>query len=255
MGIFQVFINVVFITLVLSTEINAQTHSGPPNLQFAIAISEDIPMSQRTTIDVALNLVKTTLSEEMPLIHNPQQNDFIVHFGSTKEFNERYPLNHTTVKMFSDFEGDAYSMLLSLPNGQNIVIVRILWDKVMYENNQERKHALAHLTVALGHEIYGNVRNFVNPKNRKRPMVPTQGKENPEYLRAEIFAFNAGIEFIDKLTTKLHLLGPDFLTPFQNIRAKEVQIRDHYQARLDAIAPTVVAFPAQKALSCFQFLK
>ena len=75
------------------------------------------------------------------------------------------------------------------------IFLCILSDRIFFdENNKERVDGIARLTVALGHEIYGNTQMYL-----EYDLSTASTKALPSRKQSEIKAFTAGINFINRV--------------------------------------------------------
>jgi hypothetical protein len=79
------------------------------------------------------------------------------------------------------------------------IFLCLLTDRIFLDKNkEERTDGFTRLSVALAHEIYGNTQMYL-----KQDLSPTSTKKLPNRKQAEINAFTAGINFINKVLDSL----------------------------------------------------
>ena len=80
-----------------------------------------------------------------------------------------------------------------------LLVDRLFFDYDVYGNSSEKKDATTRTTVALAHEIYGNVQSYLEMKID--PVNYNKEEEQKKYPteKLELKAFQAGINFIKRL--------------------------------------------------------
>lgn len=96
-------------------------------------------------------------------------------------------------------QADAMTLLLGNNEKEKLIMLCLFEDKIFFDQNgTERKDGLARLTVALAHEIYGNVQMYL-----KYDLSPTSTQKLPTRKQSEISAFNTSVNFINIVITSL----------------------------------------------------
>ncbi len=124
--------------------------------------------------------------------------DFFIEVGTSAEFQGFISIAKSQGHLISP-TADAFTALVEGPNRKPIILVRLMWDRIMFaeENGlySERPDAFSRLLTALGHEIYGNVRTFHSAISGSVRLS--------SQISSEIAAFRAGIDFIDRAIEKI----------------------------------------------------
>ena len=91
---------------------------------------------------------------------------------------------------------DALTILMGSKNSNDMnIFLCIFEDRIFFdENNVERTDGFTRLSVALAHEIYGNTQMYI-----KQDLSSPSTTKLPTRKQAEINAFTAGVNFINKV--------------------------------------------------------
>lgn len=105
----------------------------------------------------------------------------------------------------AEFRADAYSMIVEF-EGRHVMVVKLVWPELFYEKVRggqlkPRTDGFARLVAALGHEIFGNVKNF-NDRLSYYTSAEYQSRKTDfrrEWRVSEIKAFSGGVKFLEAL--------------------------------------------------------
>lgn len=116
-----------------------------------------------------------------------------VKFGPNSGFGDR-----------DNYRADAYSMIVDY-EGKSLIVVKLVWPEIFYETVggklKPRSDGFSRLIAALGHEVFGNVRNF---KDKLAYYTSPEYVAKPrdyrkEWRVSEIKAFTGGVQFLQAL--------------------------------------------------------
>lgn len=196
----------------------------PKELTYSLFFNNGIPEKHRKEylriLSYALQFVASGHIENIQLINKtgPIQNyDFLIEITDSRHIETEIESLQGRGAYFSKLS-DAFTMILEdHPTGP--FIVRLFWDRLMFEHNggthKERADAFVRLVSALGHEIYGNVNNFKKMMTNNSPsmLTLTAPQSSKKYIEVqadlEIKAFSAGVHFLQNLITKFEKHIPE----------------------------------------------
>jgi hypothetical protein len=99
---------------------------------------------------------------------------------------------------------DALTILEVDDNGKLPITTALFIDKLCYdENGNERVDSLVRIAVALAHEIFGNVQRELEFDSS---CIASHSFGNAERIQREIFAFTAGVNFIERISSGANYL-------------------------------------------------
>ena len=116
-------------------------------------------------------------------------------------FSDDKYLSSKIAKTGATMAGHADSMTLMMQDKEkgNLIMLCLFADKIFFDKNGvERKDGLTRLTVALAHEVYGNVQMYLN-----YDLSPTSTKKLPTRKQSEINAFTTSVNFINIVISSL----------------------------------------------------
>jgi hypothetical protein len=209
--------------------------------KYGIAIEHPLVNGSEDIIINAMKLVTHTLRGKLNLTGTNQEDfDFLIQISDRRSFEAQDKEVEELKKFTTEIKGDAYSIFFSDMPGSP-VIVRVLWDEAMTEikngKRQERPDAFARLVTLLGHEIYGNVNNFISRRSffESPQFMYSKEVQKQEYIKSEVYAFTKGVDFLETL---LSLAGPRLPEKlnhdFRNALLREKELLTSYQRKLGA---------------------
>lgn len=256
---------IILILIIQITVSNANVILGPfsakPKFRFGVVIEPHLQKSTENILESAMALVITILREKIDIQREFNgKYDFIIEVTDRKTVETKNKENAEIQSFNRDLNGDAYSfMFLDSPGAP--IVVRVLWDEAMTEIKDgkriERSDAFVRLVTLLGHEIYGNVMNFFIRRDLfESPQYKfSKKKQKEEWLKSEVLAFKAGVDFITMMMDKLALhLSEKMKLDFQGAIKREKESLKYFESRLNAFlgdSNNVVSF--KKSIRCKSF--
>lgn len=226
-----------------------------PQLKYGVSVEPHIRASTEGVLDNALVLVTAAAQEKADLLPAEGQDfDFIIEITDRRTIQKKYSSSEQVKQFTNNLQGDAYSIIVpEVPNSP--VIVRVLWDEVMFISRngqyQERPDAFARLVTLLGHEVLGNVQSFVKNRNLYESVQfrHSQSFREEAWLKSEVTAFSAGVEFLETLIAKFSNVLPD--TMIQDFKAAKVReqeaLASYNQKQVQSQNSNVTSLTAVKA--------
>lgn len=104
----------------------------------------------------------------------------------------------------ANYRADAYSMIVDY-EGKSLIVVKLVWPEIFYEKIdgqfKPRSDGFSRLVAALGHEVFGNVRNFKDKLAyyTSPDYVAKPRDYKKEWRVSEIKAFTGGVQFLQAL--------------------------------------------------------
>lgn len=145
----------------------------------------------------------------------------------------RFGLNQTMSDQ-SAYRADAYSMIVDF-EGKSLMVIRLVWPELFYEkiNGQlkPRTDGFARLVAALGHEVFGNIRNFHNRLDYyTSSSYQDQTRDfQKEWRVSEIKAFAGGVKFLETLLRERgEVVQPKFKMDLLDALEREKEALDRY---------------------------
>jgi hypothetical protein len=212
---------------------------SPQKLKYGVAIESHLRASANQILSSAMTLVQSTLKDQITLTQAQNQDfDFIIHI-TDRGTAARQDQNHELVRNFSEnLRGDAFSLFFSDAPGSPVV-VRVFWDEatteVQGQKRVERPDAFARVVVLLGHEISGNVVNFLSRRKfyESPPFRFSREVQKSEALKSEVRAFKAGVEFLENLIRKFSKILPSkIMEDFEAALKRERALLEKHRANL-----------------------
>lgn len=218
----------------------------PTLLNYGVVIEPHLRRSATEILGPALSLVSATLSEQLILQHQRQEGgqlDFIIQVTDRKTIAGNDHEDELVQRFTKSIVGDAYSFIISNHPGSP-VIVRVLWDEAMYKDingkKVERSDAFARLVTLLGHEILGNVKNFISRRQfyESPSFLYSDKVRSEEFLNSEVRAFTGGVEFLNTLISRFKdMLSAKLVQNFQDALEREKTLLTRYQSRVKPMSP------------------
>lgn len=209
-----------------------------PQFKYGISVEPHILAATEGVLDNALGLVTATAEDKAVLVPAEGQDfDFIIEVTDRRTIQKKYSSSEQLKQFTKNLQGDAYSIIIpEVPNSP--VIVRVLWDEAMFISKngrlQERPDAFARLVTLLGHEILGNVQNFL--KNRKLyesvQFRHSESFRQEAWMKSEVTAFSAGVDFLETLIAKFSNVLPDkMIRDFRAARVREQEALESWRQK------------------------
>jgi hypothetical protein len=186
--------------------VSAPELNKPREIKFGVAMPPHLDAGSKDIIASALELVKIAAPSGVTLVPSKTAPfDFILEVTDSAKADRDLAIQHAQAQGTRlSSSADAYTMAIE-NHPDSPQVVRLLWDKVGFENHGgkwvERPDAFSRIVAALGHEIYGNVRSFMdsheifsNPGFRYSKEVVQK-----EQAKSEVKAFRAGMQTLERL--------------------------------------------------------
>lgn len=211
-------------------------------LKFAVGVDPKLKKVTDGIIDSAIALVTAVGSERVKLIRvEPEIADFYIEVTDRTAALKASEKNPKLWNFTNGLNGDAYTVYLT-DGAKSVISVRVLFDEAAYLKVDgkfiPRDDAFARIVTLLGHEIYGNVLNFIThgPNYDISSSLVSQKEAQRQNLETEINAFATGVEFLNLLISKFGKVLPAKLTTdFSRALEREEGLLTQYHAEIEKL--------------------
>jgi hypothetical protein len=211
-----------------------------PALPFGLTVWDDVPAPLQEQVRSYTELAIAALQKAAPsgdtLFHWQGSRDTVKQKKDVVYVLTTYPAVKSLPQVGqSIYPGSDAGTLMMGNHGDIRIYVFLFVDNIFYDFGGllERPDGLARLFVAMAHETYGNVQHFLEMDATKVPGRPT------ELMRAEqeIRAFQAGLDFIDRLLAQFQATPPGGNLPRHLgwARVREESARDQWAKRANEL--------------------